>query len=101
MKERYPYARWATERINQITKEEDRKETRPKYFSNSGKLIKFENYLQFCREGGYQPDPAPDGYWESRVKTWHSASGVMGVFMMMFLYLIVGLAKGSMLPTRR
>jgi hypothetical protein len=99
-KERYPYARWANERIKQITDEGERKATRDKYFSNSGKLIKFDNYRDYCRAINAEPDPAPDGYWESKVTPAHTIAGILGIVMMMFLWLIGGTAKGTMLPRR-
>jgi hypothetical protein len=99
-RQKYPYARWANERIKQITDEGARKEARDTYFSNSGKLIKFDNYRQFCKEMKVEPDPAPDGYWESKVTLGHNIAGILGVLMIGFLYLIGGTAKGSMLPRR-
>lgn len=99
-KHRYPYARWANERIKQITDQGARKEARDKYFSNSGKLEKFDSYRDYCKLVNAEPDPAPDGYWESKVTIWHNLGGILGLLMIGFLYLIGGTAKGSMLPRR-
>lgn len=101
IKEKMPYARWATMRLNQITDEEVRKNSRSSYFSNSGKVARYDSYKNYCKVYRYAYDAPPEGYWDYKAKDWHiPVGGLMSLFAI-FVALLAGTAGGSMRPRVR
>lgn len=84
---RYPYAKWATMRVMQNSPEYQQRE-RDKYFSNTGRIEYYDEYARYCRLFGYEYDNCPDGYWDSKMKSWHKPFGaIMGTIGIMFWFI--------------
>ena len=91
---RLPYAGYAQMKLRDENKDKNQEE-REKYFSNSGKILKYDEYRDYCKRNKFTPDSPPDGYWESKEEPWHKPTGIaLGLFGIL-LWFIGGLAAGS------
>lgn len=93
-KDRMPYARWVDYRLKNISPEH-LKDARNAYWSNRGRVAKYDAYKDYCKLYGYDYDPAPNGYWESKEKAWHKPTGILMGLTGVWLSFIASLALGS------
>lgn len=86
-------------KLKPLTKEHQQ-ELRGKYFSNSGKVKQYDAYKSYCKQHGYEPDSAPEGYWESKEEPWHKPAG-WGMVIAGYLGMMLVSAMGSGIRTRK
>lgn len=87
MTKKLPYAAWVNIKLKPLSKEHQQ-ELRGGYYSNSGKIKQYDAYKAYCKDNGFDYDPAPDGYWESKEEPWHKPAGwamVAGAFLTLML----------------
>ena len=94
MSNRLPYAGWVAYTLREAGKENDQAE-RGKYFSNTGRIDNYDNYVAFCKSEKKQYDSPPDGYWESKEKPWHKPTGIAMGLTGILLWFIAGVIGGS------
>jgi hypothetical protein len=91
-----PYAAWVRLQLARVP-EEELKAARVAYFSDKGKIAKWEAYKAYCKSQKLDYDGPPDGYWEAMEKPWHKPTGygmaAMGLFAW-FLMTIIGTSTG-------
>lgn len=93
MAKRLPYAAWVRQQLERMP-EELRQAARGEYYSDSGKIAKWELYKADCKQAGYEYDGPPDGYWEAKEEPWHKPAGytmgALGVFLTFLGMIIIG-----------
>jgi hypothetical protein len=93
MAKKYPYARWANDRIKKVIPEEQQS-ARARYFSDSGRIQHYDEYARWSRLFGYDFDDNPEGYWESKFLPWHKPTGILlgalGTMTWLLLQVIAG-----------
>ena len=94
MSNRMPYAGWVAYTLREAGKDNDQQE-RAKYFSNSGRIERYDEYVAFCKAEKKQYDSPPDGYWESKEKPWHKPTGIAMALTGILLWFISGVIGGS------
>lgn len=89
----YRYARWVSDKLKGL-EPEVAQQVRDKYYSDSGRIAHYDEYARFCRLFGYSYDDSPDGYWESKIQSWHKPTGYLlgltGVISWFSLSLVTG-----------
>ncbi len=75
MSKQLPYAAWVRITLEPLTPEHQQ-ELRGSFFSDTGRIKRYDAYKAYCVEKGYKYDPAPDGYWEAKEEPWHKPAGV-------------------------
>lgn len=98
--EKLTYAAWAAIQLRDIGKESDQ-EARAEYWSNSGKIAKYDEYRAYCKAEKLLPENPPNGYWESKEKPWHKPTGVAMGLMGILAWFVVGVIGGSTGGSRR
>ena len=98
MSKQLPYAAWVRITLEPLTPDHQQ-QLRGRFFSDSARVKRYDDYKAYCLENGYKPDPAPEGYWEAKEEPWHKPTGVAmiagGYLAMMLLK-----AMGSGIRTR-
>ena len=99
MAKKLTYAGYVSIMIKPFSKERQQ-ELRNLYFSNSGKIKQYDAYKTYCKDNGFDYDPAPDGYWESKEEPWHKPAG-FGMIAAGYLGMMLLSAMGSGTRTRK
>lgn len=97
MAEKFTYAAWVAMELRDKELSADQ-DARAQYWSNSGKIAKYDEYREYCKLNKLQPDNPPEGYWESKEEPWHKPVGIaMGMtgILVWFIAGIIGGASGQ------
>ena len=97
MAKRYAYAAWAREQLETYS-EERRAEVRKSYYSESGKIARYDQYKAYAKAKGFDYDNPPEGYWEAKEQPWHAPAGIAMGLGSILLWFLAGLIGGT---TRR
>lgn len=92
MPKKLAYSAWCRMELERVP-EENRQDARPSYFSDSGKITKYDEYRTYCRTNRLDYDGPPEGYWESKEKPWHKPTGyLLGLASILayFALLVIG-----------
>lgn len=92
--EKLTYAAWTAIQLRDAGKENDQ-DARAEYWSKSGRIEKYDEYLAYCKADKKQPDNPPEGYWESKEKPWHKPAGVTIGLMGVLVWFAAGLIGGA------
>lgn len=96
MAKKLPYAAWVRQQLEKLP-EDKRPAARGGYYSDSGRIAKWDVYKAECKAAGLEYDMPPEGYWESKEEPWHKPAGytmgLLGVFMW-FLVMVIGGSTG-------
>lgn len=99
MSKKMPYAGWVRLTLEPLTPEHQQ-ELRSSYFSDRGKVARYDTYKAYCIEKGFSYDAPPEGYWESKEEPWHKPAG-WGMVVGGYLGMMLLSAMGSGVRTRR
>lgn len=95
---RLPYAAWVRQQLDKMP-EELRQAARAEYYSDSGKIAKWDLYKADCKAQKLDYDGPPEGYWEAKEEPWHKpagyALGVVGVFTWFLGAIVLGALGGK------
>ena len=100
MPDRLTYAGWVAMTLRDKGLENDQ-QARASYWSNSGRIERYDEYKEFCKQQKKSYDNPPDGYWESLEKPWHKPAGITMGLTGILLWFISGVIGGSTGQTRR
>lgn len=98
MAKKLPYAAWVRITLEPLTPEHQQ-ELRGSFFSDKGKVKRYDDYKAYCIKHGHAYDSAPDGYWESKEEPWHKPAG-WGMVAAGYLGMMLISAMGSGVRTR-
>lgn len=98
MKKRLAYAGWARIVLDQLTPEHQQ-ELRGSFYSDEGRIKRYDSYKKYCQENNFEYEDAPDGYWESKEESWHKPAGV-AMIVGGYLGMMLLSAMGSGVRTR-
>ena len=99
MAKKLPYAGYVRIMLEPLTPEHQQ-ELRGSFFSDSGRVKQYDNYKAYCKQHGFDYDPAPDGYWEAKEEPWHKPAG-WGMIAAGYLGMMLLSAMGSGIRTRK
>jgi len=94
MADRLTYAGWVAMTLRDKGLENDQ-QARASYWSNSGRIERYDEYKEFCKQQKKSYDSPPDGYWESLEKPWHKPAGIAMGLTGILLWFISGVIGGS------
>ena len=97
--EKLPYPAYVNIRLKPLTKEHQQ-EIRSSFYSPKGKIARHDDYVAYCKANKREPDPAPNGYWDSKEEPWHKPVGILMIVMAYFTW-FMGKAMGSGVRTRK
>lgn len=97
MAKRLAYAAWARQQLDTYS-EERRQEVRKSYYSESGKINRYDQYKAYAKAKGLDYDNPPEGYWEAKEEPWHAPAGILAGLGAVFMWFLLGLIGGT---TRR
>lgn len=96
MPKAFPYAAWVRLQLAKVP-EDALQDARKAFYSDAGKIAKWEAYKAYCKANKLDYDGPPEGYWESKEQPWHKPAGygmaAMGLFAW-FLMVIIGGSTG-------
>ena len=99
MSKKLSYAGWARIVLDQLTPEHQ-KELRSSFYSDEGRIKRYDSYKKYCQDKGFEYEGAPDGYWESKEEPWHKPAG-WGMIIGGYLGMMMLSAMGSGIRTRK
>ena len=94
MAKRLSYAAWARQILENVAPERQQ-EVRASYFSDSGKVNRYDSYKAYCKQKGYDYDAPPEGYWESKKEPWHTPTGIAIGLSSVLVWFLLGLVGGT------
>ena len=100
MPDRLTYAGWVAMTLRDKGLMNDQ-QARASYWSNSGRIERYDEYKEFCKQQKKSYDNPPDGYWESKEQPWHKPTGIALGLTGILLWFISGIIGGSTGQTRR
>ena len=94
MSNKMPYAGWVAMTLRD-NGDQDNQEARAKYWTDSGKVEFYDQYVAFCKQEKKKHDPPPEGYWESKEKPWHKPTGILMGLTGILVWVTSGIIGGS------
>jgi hypothetical protein len=94
MAKQLPYAAWVRQQLERLP-EDQRQAARGAYYSESGRIAKWDVYKADCKAMGLGYDNPPEGYWESKEQPWHKAAGYAMGLVGLFLWVMAQIISGS------
>ncbi len=94
MGDKVTYAAWVAMTLRDAGLESD-PQARDSYWSNSGRINKYDEYRAYCKAEKRQPDDPPAGYWESKEKPWHKPAGITMGLMGVLIWFAAGVIGGT------
>lgn len=100
MADKFTYAAWVAMELRDKELSADQ-DARAQYWSNSGKIAKYDEYLAYCKEHKLKADNPPEGYWESKEEPWHKPTGIAMGLTGILIWFVAKVIGGAVGPSRR
>ena len=94
MAKKLSYSAWARMQIDAYSPERQQ-DVRKSYYSDSGKINRYDAYKTHCKQRGYDFDAPPEGYWESKEEPWHKPTGILIGLSTVLLWFLTSLLGGT------
>jgi hypothetical protein len=88
------YAAWVNEQLSKHP-EEEQQEIRKEYWSEHGRIVQYDRYVDTATERYKTYDPQPEGYEEYYTHAGHKAAGLAIGLLGVFGWFVSGIIGGA------